>query len=757
MEMAKYICALLLCLSASAFAADGTYESNPMVAFLCNRPSMYLTDKGWEKDDNTGCLKDPVDILNYCRKVYPHLDIRNVVEASQKATISNWCAFGHRKCRHQFTVLPFRCLVGPFQSEALLVPEHCLFDHIHDSKLCTSFSEWNQTASKSCEYRAMKLQSFSMLQPCGIDKFNGVEFVCCPPTSKVADIGGGVVVVDRSDEDEYDDDDDDDEYYDDLPVPTTRAPPVVTTTTTRAPANDPYETYMNRRATGQSRDGKWNEHQYFMKAMDSIKQHQEDKVNKMMKEWAEARQRVQQLRKINPKEAERLNKEVTLRFQKTYEALEVENIQEKKQLSQLHQQRVHAELNDKKRKTLDDFMYAIEDYDDPAKILRKLKHYIKTVQKDRLHTINRYRHLRDTDPAEAEAERVEMARHLQTVNDQLQSAIGMLDRVPKYKKKIQLQIDDYMIAYHAIDASIAVLMRNLRDNPPTTTTTTTVAPPVDRYDDYIDDDPWDDDDSDDEDDDDDDDDEEEEPVLQRRRPDVPENPPTDVWWYNSGVEGKGRRVGGLEDVKKTAPATVKPVVVKTDEDGKFEDEDSDSDDWSDDDDDDESDEEEEDWVDDDSKDDDKNFDDSDEYDWKKDESRYDREPVQKPTHDVPDYVNTDFLLNPHVGHVQTSVIDVNEPYIRKTPSAAAKVGSSFHAAPLGIAVGTVTVLVVIVAGVIAMRRRSARRRRLSNVVNVRLDPAASPEERHIAAMQMTGYENPTYKYFEGGTAGTNTA
>jgi amyloid beta A4 protein len=67
------------------------------------------------------------------------------------------------------------------------------------------------------------------------------------------------------------------------------------------------------------------------------------------------------------------------------------------------------------------------------------------------------------------------------------------------------------------------------------------------------------------------------------------------------------------------------------------------------------------------------------------------------------------------------------------------------------------VLVVIVAGVIAMRRRSAHRRRLSNVVNVRLDPAASPEERHIAAMQMTGYENPTYKYFEGGTTGTNTA
>jgi len=44
-------------------------ENEPMVAFLCNRPSMYLTDRGWIKDDDTGCLRDPVDILNYCRKV----------------------------------------------------------------------------------------------------------------------------------------------------------------------------------------------------------------------------------------------------------------------------------------------------------------------------------------------------------------------------------------------------------------------------------------------------------------------------------------------------------------------------------------------------------------------------------------------------------------------------------------------------------------------------------------------------------------
>ena len=70
--------------------------------------------------------------------------------------------------------------VGPFQSDALLVPEHCVFDHVHNSRLCSSYGHWNRTALQSCSARDFQLQNFAILQPCGVDKFNGVEFVCCP-------------------------------------------------------------------------------------------------------------------------------------------------------------------------------------------------------------------------------------------------------------------------------------------------------------------------------------------------------------------------------------------------------------------------------------------------------------------------------------------------------------------------------------------------------------------------------------------------
>merc|ERR1719412_1039321 len=145
----------------------------------------FLSSSGkWESDTDmkATCKKDKVEILEYCKKVYPERDITNIVESSHYVKISNWCKLGKKKCRGGAPqwVKPYRCLEGPFQSDALLVPEHCLFDHIHNQTKCWNFDQWNSTAGQACTDRSMKLRSFAMLLPCGIDVFSGVEFVCCP-------------------------------------------------------------------------------------------------------------------------------------------------------------------------------------------------------------------------------------------------------------------------------------------------------------------------------------------------------------------------------------------------------------------------------------------------------------------------------------------------------------------------------------------------------------------------------------------------
>lgn len=72
------------------------------------------------------------------------------------------------------------CAESPFQSDALLVPSPCIFDHIHNASTCLETKAWNVTAKKSCDARNMELKSYAILLPCGVGLFAGVEFVCCP-------------------------------------------------------------------------------------------------------------------------------------------------------------------------------------------------------------------------------------------------------------------------------------------------------------------------------------------------------------------------------------------------------------------------------------------------------------------------------------------------------------------------------------------------------------------------------------------------
>merc|ERR1719305_1491061 len=92
------------------------------------------------------------------------------------------------------------------------------------------------TAGRACSDRAMRLRSFAMLLPCGIDVFSGVEFVCCPAKKarkervspeevtlakawpdelKLKKLDDDLLGDEDDYDDEYDEDEEDDELYDD--------------------------------------------------------------------------------------------------------------------------------------------------------------------------------------------------------------------------------------------------------------------------------------------------------------------------------------------------------------------------------------------------------------------------------------------------------------------------------------------------------------------------------------------------------------
>lgn len=94
------------------------------------------------------------------------------------------------------------CSVGPFQSDALVVPHSCIFDQLRNSKLCQTYDAWNKSTTTACIGRSMIQQSFTVLQPCAVNRFSGAEFVCCP-------VFADVTHNDDDDDDDYDDNDDD--------------------------------------------------------------------------------------------------------------------------------------------------------------------------------------------------------------------------------------------------------------------------------------------------------------------------------------------------------------------------------------------------------------------------------------------------------------------------------------------------------------------------------------------------------------------
>ncbi|XP_061536780.1 amyloid-like protein 2 isoform X2 [Phycodurus eques] len=179
-SLAGYIEAL------AANAGTGFAVAEPQVAMFCGKLNMHVNIQTgrWEPDPSgtKSCVGTKEGVWHYCQEMYPELQITNVVEANQPLRIDNWCKKEKKVCNgHAHIVVPYKCLVGEFVSDVLLVPEKCKFFHKERMDVCASHQQWHRVAKEACSKSSTVLHSDGMLLPCGTDKFHGTEFVCCPP------------------------------------------------------------------------------------------------------------------------------------------------------------------------------------------------------------------------------------------------------------------------------------------------------------------------------------------------------------------------------------------------------------------------------------------------------------------------------------------------------------------------------------------------------------------------------------------------
>ncbi|XP_078676051.1 amyloid beta precursor like protein 2-like isoform X1 [Branchiostoma floridae x Branchiostoma belcheri] len=448
-------------------ALAATYDSAkpdpiPMVAMVKDKMNQHINlDSGkWETDPTGkhGYKDKPQDILDYCKLMYPNLEITNIEEHTKEIKIENWCKPGSTApCGgHPHKVRPFRCLVGRFESDALMVPTKCKFSHIHNSSVCTTFFKWRDSAKEACDKSGFDLHNFAMLKPCGVDLFTGVEFVCCPtkPVQQqvsLQDVEPVKEVVSNPCEDGSHECSD---FADCIPqsgaaytcecrsgyigngrlceeeifqeeVPPSPTPKAV----------DPY--FLEEDSD--------NEHKMFLEARKRVEEKHRLRMTQVMKQWEEAEERYQELKSKDPNGAELMKKEMMERFQVTVNALEQEGQSEREQLLQTHQQRVETMLNNKKRVAMEDYMDALGENPPHAhKILRALKAYIHAEQKDRLHSMRHFEHVRETMPEKTADMKPSLIQHLRVIDERINQSIQLLWRLPSIAKKIMPELEVYV-------------------------------------------------------------------------------------------------------------------------------------------------------------------------------------------------------------------------------------------------------------------------------------------------------------------------
>uniref|UniRef100_A0A8C9UYH2 Amyloid beta like protein 1 n=1 Tax=Scleropages formosus TaxID=113540 RepID=A0A8C9UYH2_SCLFO len=482
----------------------------PQIAMFCGRQMLHMnTESGqWEPDPQgrQGCFTDPSKILSYCQEMYPALQISRVEESSKPVTIPAWCKKGWGHCQTRpFIVIPYRCLVGEYVSEALLVPDRCRFLHQEQMDACESYVYWHSIAKEACTADSLELHSYGMLLPCG-DRFRGVEYVCCPgrggssgkgetdagdalqdvsqtlaseavtqvtpvtpSLSPDADVDEDIEEeeeeeeVEQQEEEEEEEEEgakDAEEYEYSIDSGPYQATDYLDSfyyekgsQASRGSATAAPQTRGDSFPTPRPTDGvdvyfempgDDSEHANFVRAKLDLEERRMKSINEIMKEWAEADNQSKNLPKSD---RQALNEH----FQSVLQTLEEQVAAERQRLVETHLARVVATLNNNRRLALESYLTTVQsEPPQPERVLQALKRYMAAEQKDRRHTLRHYQHIEAVDPQKAEQMKfqvtffIQVYTHLHVIEERMNQSLALLYKVPVLAEELHDEIQELM-------------------------------------------------------------------------------------------------------------------------------------------------------------------------------------------------------------------------------------------------------------------------------------------------------------------------
>lgn len=168
-----------------------------------------LSRRVWLTDQYSSCSQGAKDALDYCQRVYPSLEIVNVVKIATTdrrwSFQVRWCdddvpidadvdeMTRANRCRtvsNEENATIYKCLHGTYTPVNLAVPKNCLFSQFSNQKDCPTDVEWTRLMKNRCTASQAYLREFRFMQWCNalntgarLSSFVGVEFVCCNATA----------------------------------------------------------------------------------------------------------------------------------------------------------------------------------------------------------------------------------------------------------------------------------------------------------------------------------------------------------------------------------------------------------------------------------------------------------------------------------------------------------------------------------------------------------------------------------------------
>jgi len=364
--------------------------------------------------------------------------------------------------------------------------------------------------------------------------------------------------------------------------------------------------------------------------------------------------------------------------------MEDEDVMEKRQLSAVHQQRVLAGINEKKRDAMTCYTNALNENPPNARRIEKcFNRLLRALQKDRHHTIVHFDVLLTHNPSQAQREKEATIQHMNDIERLKNQTLQMLDRYPDIRTKIVNTPDmrAYLEALSSKDDIPSPLLMTSRSDEEDVLDSfkaEIVAKQAEKERLRL---------------------AEKARKEDERRRDERRKMETKEKKTNQLDSNPGASKPEASTTTTTTTTTAKPKTV-------------------------------------------------DKIKMKKEDVLKKEKPKEKKLkEELPPYVDAQavqhLLDRPKVAHAQNHQIGHNEPRFSVRHEGAHRENRSVY---FTLAFAGVALLAAMVVGVVLLKRRHARSPHQQGFIEV--DQTVTPEERHVANMQINGYENPTYKYFE---------